>query len=396
MTSQCQIPTQEFLNGFCYDKCPAGYSPYNSGICLQNCPINFTDLGTACQPPSVLRTSAKTMISKCADNQVDRNGNCYEPQMVNTILLNGVEVPKVTGCGCIRKTFAQRIQCPSGFDIYNNECVSKCPTGFTGIKDINGNISSMYCIAECPLRIGTSNQRWKFVGGLCVKDFTRRLAHSSSGLSSTPGTFIETPVDGIPNTMVSYLAGRPLGSSLNDRNRVGQSINESLGATQPFSNPFASSIGDSWLSLIFDPAKLAYALIIFGVIIFGGPTLFPLLAGGIGALFKGIGLGLGSTAEGAGSLAKSVESGTGKLVESVEVGTGKVAEATLGTVAAGIDASAASVRARNVAKPINAQRDAIDQLTTAQENLNRATAAAIAAGVPPVPGQVGQQVVLTE
>lgn len=389
MTSQCQVPTQEFSNGFCYDKCIAGYSPYNSGMCLQNCPIKFKDLGTACQPPTVLRKSAKTTVSPCADNQIDRNGNCFEPQSVNTILLNGTEVPKVTGCGCIRKTFTERILCPTDYVVYNNQCVSKCPNGYTDIVDINGNITSMYCIELCPFKNGTTT-RWPFVGGLCVKDFIPRLAHSlgAVGFESTNAmpSYVETPVDGIPNTMVSYLANRPMGSSLTDRNRVGQSVAQGLGASQPFQNPFASSIGDSWLSLIFDPAKLAYALIIFGVIIFGGPTLFPLLAGGFGALFKGIGIGLGSVTEGAGSLAKSVETGTGKLAESLEVGTGQVAQATLSTVAAGIDATAASVRARNVAKPINAQTKALDQLTTAQENFNNAVAA----------GTNVQNVVLTE
>lgn len=363
--SQCQVPTQEFSNGFCYDKCPAGYSPYSSGLCLQNCPTNFVDHGTACQPPSVIRKSSKTTISKCEDNQIDRNGNCFEPQTINTILLNGQEVPKVTGCGCIRKTLAQRIQCPNGFTVYNNSCVSACPTGYKDIKDKNGNITSMYCIAECPVKITNASERWKYIGGLCVKDYTSRLSHNFDAVSHKSQMsltkFIEVPIDGIPQTMVSYLANRPLGSSLNDRNRVGQSVSESLGANNPFSNPFSSSIGDSWLSLIFDPAKLAFALIIFGLIIFGGPSLFPLLAKGLGSIVKGVGIGVGSVTEGAGSLVKSAEVGTGKLTEGVLADVGKTVEAQ-GNKA--------------IARSLQAEASATDVATTAQENLARASKAA--------------------
>lgn len=291
----CEIPSQEFKNGFCYDKCPEGYTGDNAGMCLENCPGTFKDFGTTCEPPSILRKTTKTYITPCQSNQIDRNGNCFEPQTVTTVTINGQQVPKIVGCGCNRKTFTERISCPSGFVVYNNECVSECPQGYVDIRDADNNISSIYCMAPCPLRRTNGNTRWPYIGGQCVKDYISRTSHRA--LMST-----EIPIDGLPSTMASFLASK--GSSLNSRYRYGQSISDSLGAN-PSTNPFASLVGTSWEELIGAPDEIIALVVIIVVLIYVGPTLFPLLAKGVGYLFAGIGIGVGSVTSGVGKVAGS-------------------------------------------------------------------------------------------
>ena len=205
-------------------------------------------------------------------------------------------VPKVSGCGCNRKTLRQRIKCPTDYVVYNNDCVSKCPPGFTDIKDKDGNIISMYCMAPCPLKIANGNERWSFINGACVKDFYSRVSHRPLAHGS------DAPMDGLPQTMASFLASK--GESLNSRYRFGQSISESLGSN-PQTNPLAGLVGDTWLDLIAAPDRIVFLIIIIVAVIYAGPTLFPLLGKGIGYIFSGIGLGLGSVTSGVGKVAGS-------------------------------------------------------------------------------------------
>jgi len=293
----CEIASQEYKNGFCYDKCPEGYTGDNAGMCLENCPPNFVDHGTSCDPPSVMRKIAKTIISPCQSNQIDKNGNCYEPQVITNVSINGKMVPKVVGCGCNRKTLDQRISCPSGYVVYNNDCVSECPTGFDAIKDQEGNIASLYCMAKCPLKKKNSNTRWDFRGGVCIKDYITRLSHDASNDQGP-----DVPVDGLPSTMASFLASRV--SSLNSRYRYGQSISDSLGSN-PSTNPLAGIVGDSWGDFFGHPDKIVFVIIIIVVLIYVGPTLFPLLGKGLGYIISGVGLGVGSITSGAGKIVGS-------------------------------------------------------------------------------------------
>jgi hypothetical protein len=226
---------------------------------------------------------------------------------VITVVVNGVTVPKVVGCGCNRKTLAQRISCPGDYVVYNNECVSQCPPGFADIKDVDGNIVSLYCMAPCPLKKANSNERWPFSGGLCVKDYTSRTAHSSSLHSP------DIPVDGLPSTMASFLSSRE--SSINSRYRYGQSISDSLGSS-PLGNPFAVLVGDSWENLFSAPDKIVFLIILILVLIYAGPPLLPLIGKGLGYIFSGLGLGLGSVAGGVGKVTGSTLSLTADLERS--------------------------------------------------------------------------------
>ena len=396
MSAACQVSTQELVNGFCYDKCPPGYSSSDSGLCLQQCPPGFTDHGMACEPPTVLRSSLKPTIAPCLPTQIDKNGSCYEPQTYTYVTVNGTLVPKVSGCGCIRKTLTDRLQCPTGYQIYNNDCVSPCPPGFQDITDASGSIASLYCAAQCPLKSTNGSQRWPFVAGLCVKDHKKRVPHTPGFLTSasTPTNlaFGLVPMPGLPATMASYLANKPGGSSLQDRYRVGQTVQQSLGAN-PTASPLlmaASQLSSTWDSLFLDPWKLLLFVVIIGLLIFGGPDLFKGIAAGLSALAKGVGLGAGSVVEGTGGLVRGVEqgagyvaSGAGRVIRGVENVAGSTLDVTsdlersLGSDVAAVAAMpAARIQAANIARPVDAQRIALQQLATAQENYNR-----IAAGV---------------
>jgi hypothetical protein len=282
------VPSQVYSNGFCFNKCPSNYSPYNA-LCLQNCPLGFTDLGHTCVPPSVLRQSIKSTLEPCGPNEVDRAGNCFEPQVTTFVTINGQSQPRVIGCGCIRKSFGDRVQCPAGFKKYNNGCVTACPPDYFDIVDAAGNISSQYCSALCPLKKG-SQERWASVGNQCVKEYISNSNEIKSGTSWTTGTqdpyYRNTTINvGLPNTVLSYLASRPLGSSLNDRVRVGQTVGNAYS-----SHGLGSWASDasSWGGLINDPIAIVYIIVIIGLLFFLGPTLLPLLGTAVGTLFKAV------------------------------------------------------------------------------------------------------------
>ena len=326
----CEVPTQEFSNGFCYDICPGGYKGYN-GMCLQNCPSSYVDHGLSCEAPSVLRKPAKSYLMPCVETQIERNGDCFEPQSVNYTMIPGpsgvkIPVPRITGCGCIRRKFIDRVQCPSGYSIYNGGCVSDCPSGFQSILDSNGNIDSMYCQQYCPYETN-SKTRWQLLGGLCMKSWLKRIPvrQTSTNLSTVTNTTsrgLQLQL-GLPSTSLSYLASRPLGSSLNERVRSGQSIPASLlingyGPAGIGSSAVSSILGDSWMALLLDPSKLLLALFLFGLLIFGGPTLFKLISNGLGSLISGVGSAGGSIAKGVGSAAGKIAESTGELVGSTQ------------------------------------------------------------------------------
>lgn len=365
MSIACNISSQIYANGFCFDPCPAGQSPVGD-VCVFNCPEGFLNRGEACEPPSFLRKPVKSYLAPCAPNEIDQNGNCYEPQVVSYITgPDKTQIAKVSGCGCIKKTLDERVQCPKGFSRYNNGCVTECPPGFTDIKDDEGRIKSLYCTELCPLKENKKNERWQNIGGLCVKEYKKRIATKEDTVVADTkqyaGTFGTNPVYGLPSTMSSYLASRPLGSSLQDRYRAGQSIQNNL-STSPDTNPFQNALGTSWLSLFFNPSRLALALIIFGLLIFGAPYLFPLLAQGFGSVVKGLGL-----------LTASVETGAGKVIEGAASGAGQIIESTGGVladietsvgknVAAAIATPASRLEAVNAARPVQAQREALEEL----------------------------------
>lgn len=396
----CEVPSQEYSNGFCYDRCKPGWSGVGSE-CLKNCPDGFIDHGSACEPPSSLRKPVKPYMSACPAGQVDRSGNCFEPQSVSFTSLNGIQVPVVSGCNCIKRTLAERIQCPSGYSPFNNGCITNCPDGTVSFPrptptDSNPKPESMYCTALCPLKSNSKSDRWVYQGGMCVKEWYSRVPLANRGdqvpLGAPPSV---TPTLGKPKTVASYLAKQPLGSSLNDRYRGAHSIGQDLGQT-PLGNPAQDAVGDSWWALIFDPSKLLTALFLFGVVIFGGPYLFPLVAQGVGALTKGLGLLGESTAVGAGKVVEGAGAGAGKVIEGTGTAAGALVSAT-GTALADIETSvgknvaaavavpAARLQARNLAKPLEAQRLALEQLTTAQEAYNRILAAKSTQGPVEVP-----------
>ena len=295
-------PGQELSNGFCYDKCPTGFSPYGA-LCLQNCPVGFTDHGMGCEAPSQLRTSIKASIEPCSQGQIDKNGDCYEPQSFIQTSLG----PKAIGCGCIRRQLKDRIQCPGGYQKYNNSCVSACSQGFKSIVNASGQISSLLCIAECPKNINSKTQ-WTSSASLCVKPARKRLPHS---VTST----IVYPDYGIPNTMLSMLAKKPLGTSLNERVRTGQSVGASQ-AAKPGSNFFL----ESW-STLFNQPVLIVSIIGFLIFLFyAGPSIFRGLGKLIGSTASAAGsvaTAAGSVAEGAGSLAKGTLDLASSTVEQV-------------------------------------------------------------------------------
>lgn len=295
-------PGQELSNGFCYDKCPTGFSSYGA-LCLQNCPVGFIDHGMGCEAPTELRTSIKASIEPCAQGQIDKNGDCFEPQNFIQTTLG----PKAVGCGCIRRTLKNRIQCPAGYTKYNNSCVSACSLGYKSILDNSGEIASLLCTAECPKNINSKTQ-WISSAGLCVKPFRKRLAHSVT-------SNIIFPEYGIPNTMLSMLAKKPLGTSLNERVRTGQSVGASQ-AAKPGSNPFL----ESWSTLFNQPILIVSVIGALIFLFYAGPSIFRGLGKLIGSTASAAGsvaTAAGSVAEGAGSLAKGTLDLASSTVEQV-------------------------------------------------------------------------------
>lgn len=288
-------PGQELSNGFCYDKCPTGFSPYGA-MCLQNCPTGFIDQGMGCEPPTEIRSVIKATIQPCPQGQIDKNGDCFEPQnFVQTAL-----GPKSIGCGCIRRLLKDRIQCPGGYEKYNNSCVSACNPGYKSVLDSAGNVSSLFCISECPKNIN-SKVSWTFSAALCVKPTKKRLAHKA-----TPTIIF--PDYGVPNTVLSTLSKKPLGSTTNERNRTGQSVSATQDA-KPNSNP----LFESWTSLLNQPILI---IVLIGSVIFlfyGGPAIFR----GLGSLFGNTASAVGNVASGVGTLAKGTLDVAGQAAEDI-------------------------------------------------------------------------------
>lgn len=301
------MPSQQLSNGFCYDKCPNGWDPSGSA-CLSKCPAGFTDHGTTCEPPSILRSTIKAYVEACPANQIEIGGNCFEPQTVSYAVVNGQQVPKVSGCGCIRRTLEQRIQCPQGYVKYNNACLPPCPAGYDDVKAPDGTVLSMYCLEKCPLNYGSKNDRWRFIGGQCVKEFRSRLPQrpgstTSQTTPSDPSFRILRAVFGTPETVLSNLSKKPLGS-LQNRYRAGQSLykdlNNNTGGIQDF-------LPTSWIDLLENPQ----AIVIFGFAIVAIIYALPLIAKGVGGfvsfLLPSLGKATGAVVEGAGGLVKGAE-----------------------------------------------------------------------------------------
>jgi len=367
----CAVPSEEYSNGFCFQQCLPGWTPIGD-VCVQNCPEGFINRGDTCEPPSILRQPVKSFLSPCATTEIDLNGDCYEPQTTTYVSgPNNTIQPKTVGCGCIKTTLDQRIQCPTGYSRYANGCVTSCPPDYTDIKDSEGRIISLYCTQLCPFKENTKT-RWKSIGGLCVKDYKTRIGtktvattsktQSELGFRSPELTF------GLPSTMASYLAAKPNGSSLQDRYRAGQSLQNNL-ASSPDTNSWLNVLNDSWVDIFWSPAKLVTIIIIFTVVIFVGPYLFPLVAQGFGYLVRGLGLAAEGTAAGAGQLIRGTATGAGRVAES----TGGVLadlETTVGkTVSTALQAPASILAARNAARPILSQVEALKQLKEAQDAL---------------------------
>lgn len=342
------MPSQQLSNGFCYDKCPNGWDPSGSA-CLSKCPAGFTDHGTTCEPPSLLRATIKAYVEPCPVNQIEIGGNCFEPQTVSYAVVNGVQVPKVSGCGCIRRTLPQRIQCPQGYVKYNNACLPPCPTGYEDVKAADGTILSMYCLEKCPLNYGSKNDRWNFIGGQCVKEFRSRLpqrAGSTTSLTtpSDPSFRILRGVFGTPESVLSNLSKKPLGASLQNRYRAGQTLYKDLSNNTGGLQGFLPS---SWIDLLENPEQIAIFGFIIVALIYAAPAIFSGIGGLIKFLLPAVGKATGAVVEGAGGVVRgafNVASGAENVVAGIErssaastVGQGALAQAALQNAAASVN-----------------------------------------------------------
>jgi hypothetical protein len=273
--------------------------------------MTFIDHGTLCEPPSILRKTTKPFITPCAQNQIDRNGNCFEPQVVfydSPSDPSQLPKPRVTGCGCIRVTAKERIKCPPGQDVYNNTCLVGCPDGYSAVRDLSTKeVISMYCQKDCPEKTLTKGQRETRVGNQCVKESYSRLASQN-----------------LPVTTLSVLASRPLGSSLNDRNPAS-------------ARPFGSSDPSFWTWLFNlapkawekDIVFLLYVAVIAAVIFYAGPTFLPLLGNAVGQILNGV---LGATSNVLTSTSKAagkIISATGDVAAELEKGAADLTKARL-------------------------------------------------------------------
>jgi hypothetical protein len=370
----CEIPAQDIYAGFCYDDCPAGYKP-EGGQCYRDCPPGFVDHGMACEPPSVLRKPVRAFMTPCSDGQIDVNGDCYEPQVATWY-------NKVAGCGCVRKKLADRLQCPEGYELYNNSCVTKCPEGFADYRNASGKVASLYCYQECPLKRSSNSVRWTFVGGLCVKEHIDRARHDIIGRDASGNSVYRVALKS-PNGAATILSKRAMTQGANSRYRLGFDILNPLGDIGKALNP--ATYVNSFLDSLFEPAKkiLLLAALVFGAF-FGLPSLFKLISsvfGAVGGIAKGVGAagegaltGVGAATKGIGTGVGSVASGTGALVKSVETGVGRVAEGAgsalggLGDLVGAAEQSAASrARAGAIKRVADANSSASDrQLESAQ------------------------------
>lgn len=307
----CDKPGQQISDGFCYDSCPNTWKPYGA-MCLKNCPENqFTDHGQSCMPNTILRSPINSFVKPCAPGQIDQNGNCFEPFSYSWY-------NKVTGCGCIRTYYKDRVQCPAGFQLFNTMCLPNCPPGYADIRNpITGQITSMYCTIECPYKTNSKTERWPFLGGQCVKEAKSRLVHSMNTSVTSSSAPMRRPLFGSPKTILSLIAKKQYGSNQSERNRVGFNIQQSL-----VQNESAKSLGSvvgSTDQTSSDLIALAIFIGVAGFVYYGGSTFFPLLATGLGDLVKGIGFvgeGVGFAVEGAGKATELVEEGAGQLIKS--------------------------------------------------------------------------------
>jgi hypothetical protein len=371
----CAVPSQEFFNGFCYDKCEPGWTAV-ADVCLANCPVGFTTRGEACEPETILRNPVRTYFEPCQENEIDINGSCYQPQKVISTRNASGEQVRVSGCGCITKTLDQRIQCPDGFVRYNNGCLTKCPEGYSDILDKNGKIISLYCTKECPLKPGSKDTRWPYIGGLCVRPWKTRLASTV-----TEATLFDTendasvrairPAYGLPQTMASYLASKPLGSSLQDRYRAGISIYKNLDSN-PDTSSLLGAIGTKTATTF--EKYLIYFIVIIVVLAFFLPSILPYLGRAFGSVLEGFGVLAGKVEQGAGSVIAGVGSGAGAIAAATGQAAASVEKAVGSNVAAAIESRASRLQAENVARPIEAAATATQQLISAEEALKNVKA----------------------
>lgn len=365
----CEIPSHDIFSGFCYEDCPAGYSP-DGGQCYRDCPDKFVDHGMACEPPSILRKPVKAFMTPCSEGQIDVNGDCYEPQVATWY-------NKVSGCGCIRRKLADRLQCPEGYELYNNSCVTKCPEGYVDVRNASGKIASLYCHEECPLDRGSNTNRWAFIGGLCVKEYIDRAKHDIIGRDASGNAVYRVALKQ-PNGAATILSKRAMTQGSNSRQRLGFDI---MGGLKDFGNALnPATYINSFLDSLFEPAKkiLLLAAMVFGAF-YGLPSLFKLISSlfaAVGGVAKGVGAASEGALKGVGSAAKEIGTGVGTvvrgttgLVEKVESGAGSAIEGLgkaaggLGSLAGAAEEGAASrIRAASIERIAQAQRRAIDLL----------------------------------
>lgn len=283
----CADPSQELSNGFCYTRCPNGYSG-SGAVCLQNCPTNFVDHGAVCEAPSFLRQTIKAFLMACQQGQIDRNGDCFEPQTFSL----GPQGAVQSGCGCIKRSREQRLQCPNGYVKFNNSCVSECPRGYRDILDpLTGKINSLYCTMDCPMQ-DNSKLLWATSGQMCIKPSIKRLRHKIAGVDQI-GNYQTGPEFGAPSSVLSTLASKPLGSSVNDRVRTGQTVGQSNAVSN-------SLLNEGWKQLGSSPIQIAIIVGIIVLAIIGRP-----LFNGIFSFFSSVAKSAGNVVEGASSVTKS-------------------------------------------------------------------------------------------
>lgn len=355
----CVVPSQELSDGFCFDRCPQGWSG-RGALCLRDCPVGFADLGMGCQPASRPRRVVKSYLQPCNSGQSDVQGDCYEPQKINVVTVNGIQTPQVVGCGCIRKYLIDRVQCPEGYEVYNNSCVEKCGPGFTSVKDNTGTITSPYCISECPLKVNSKTDRWTFLGGVCVKESRSRVSYQET--STLPSTQLDTRIRalrmnlGLPVTMASELANLPNGSTLLERYRAGIGILKNV-QQNPDTNSWLNFFGNNWGSFLSNPSALIFGF----VLIFGLFYILPALA----PLFKGVASLLGSLFTGIGVAGKDVLETAGSVVQDVGTGVAKDVGATLSQAGANLQANQAAAPGLAAAKAATQATQALQQETAA-------------------------------
>jgi hypothetical protein len=150
-----------------------------------------------------------------------------------------------------------------------------------------------------------------------VKDFVTNSNEAVSSTTQSSNQYARnlTVQLGLPNTVLSYLSSRPLGSSLNDRVRVGQSVNNSQSQRQLGS---VASDASTWLGLLSDPLAITVILVTLAVVFYAGPVLLPLLGKALGVLINGIFTATSSVVKGAGAAAGAIIQETGQVVASAE------------------------------------------------------------------------------